>query len=483
MNRVYLDSNVFRALKKPENSDIAQKLLVAKDNTIFFFSQAHIDDLSRDKTDKKFLDYEFMEKFTDSDCISFDPIKERFYIQSKTPIQLFEENNQKEIIEQIGLNNGVDPEALIDLILNFRDVPALKEYSIIFETLESLKMLSANRKDTYTVDSLPEVRTPEMDRYLKELGIGNKVYSSDEFEKIAGNINDKLQNEPEIFRLGRRLSKTELGMDKFNISINEINFNESLRDTIIGKSFTELVESSYLIFKDYPLFNSLMSKYIYSFMLLNILGIDEENNKKANFKKLESDANHSFYGMCCDYVVSSDIGFITKTKFLYNLYGINSKVVFWDEFVKEFSFIKVQFSDAMAFLKNLRFDINHGLVIRTKNSILTDGKSKQIKLTQKYFYYFNTIEAFTQTDFSLIILFNHRPFVNEFVLFKEIISVTNKAIEIFGTDDNFKDKISETDLSELSQNNWGGRVWNIGDGIIELKLQEEDCKFNMKITL
>jgi hypothetical protein len=57
--RIYLDSNVFQDLKKPESKALYDFILTDKNRNYYCFSEAHIQDLTQDETDLKLLDMDF----------------------------------------------------------------------------------------------------------------------------------------------------------------------------------------------------------------------------------------------------------------------------------------------------------------------------------------------------------------------------------------------------------------------------------------
>lgn len=68
---VYLDQNVYQDLKKEENEHLVKKIKAAKEYLLIVFSEAHLYDLSRDKTDEKFNDMDFISSLAGSNCLVF----------------------------------------------------------------------------------------------------------------------------------------------------------------------------------------------------------------------------------------------------------------------------------------------------------------------------------------------------------------------------------------------------------------------------
>ena len=84
--RIYLDNCVIQDLKRPELSGFLDSIKLDKENNVYCYSEAHLQDLMRDKSNHKFDDLKFMEDVVDSNCwhynkkILFDHIKPKdFY--------------------------------------------------------------------------------------------------------------------------------------------------------------------------------------------------------------------------------------------------------------------------------------------------------------------------------------------------------------------------------------------------------------------
>ena len=63
--RIYLDTCILQDLKNENNKDLLDSIIQSKGELIYCFSEAHLSDLSRDKTDEKFSDMQFMEQIVD----------------------------------------------------------------------------------------------------------------------------------------------------------------------------------------------------------------------------------------------------------------------------------------------------------------------------------------------------------------------------------------------------------------------------------
>jgi len=476
VKRIYVDKNVYSALKtNTKYLELTDKLINSKESSIFLFSDAHIDDLMRDASVFKFSDLDFIERFTEDNYLHLNNFNNGCGISYLTPKDVF---NKKQIESKTS-----DNILSLDTIKSLKEIPEFKELSILFNSIEELKKVADEAPKTQLIDFIPENPSAEMQEYINKLGIENKEYDKDEWVKLSNEISDKIQNDEGLFKMGRRLGIKDLGLENFNISINDINFDEKLRDTKLGKSFTEAVNTALEPLRKIPLSDNFFAEYTVSYMMMNILGIDEEKNKKAKFKNTLTDSHHSFYGMYSDYFVSSDKGLITKTKVLYNLYGIRTRVLFLDEFIEEFSFLDDNFKDATSFIKMLKYNIKNSPIIQHKSSLQSETKSQKQLLPNRYFSYFNTLETHFLPESVTFIFYNQRTGINDFLMVKEFKSVVNKVHKLFGSDLSGKDEFHDSDLQELQQNEWSGRVWSIGDSSISLKYLQEQNRLILTLCL
>ncbi|RYE51397.1 MAG: hypothetical protein EOP48_18300, partial [Sphingobacteriales bacterium] len=88
--RIYLDSNIFRDLNKPEHKDFYGLVRKNKEINYYYFSEAHIQDLVRDETDRKLSDMDFMETIVGDNCWHYDKEKE---ISFRTPRSYYHDYN------------------------------------------------------------------------------------------------------------------------------------------------------------------------------------------------------------------------------------------------------------------------------------------------------------------------------------------------------------------------------------------------------
>src|SRR5574344_1460491 len=84
--RIYFDTCILQDLKNETNKELLDLILQSKGELIYCFSEAHLHDLSRDKTDEKFSDMQFMEQIVDDNCYHYD---KRILVDNFTPAEYY----------------------------------------------------------------------------------------------------------------------------------------------------------------------------------------------------------------------------------------------------------------------------------------------------------------------------------------------------------------------------------------------------------
>lgn len=467
MIRVYLDSNVFRNLKNSSSSQY-KKLRMDLNNFsssfLHCFSHAHLSDLQRDKTDAKFDDLAFMESFVRDNylCHYWGDLHAQPYLA--TPLKAF---------------NDLDPadrplESYLDFDEMF-DTPSLKEPA------KQLKSLLTSTKFSFPVPNLEEQPQDIREALSQVIPSGkNELTMMDWIEHFL-KMSDRLMDDDGPYKALRHVSSKYIGKEKWDIDINNVNFDEDFKNSPMQKTFTEFVNSSLN-----PNGDKKVSDYDFltnAFTSLNILGLDKEKNKKAKFMNTLNDAQHSYYGAHCDYVVSDDQGFLLKSKVLYKLLGIGTIVLNTDEFCNSINIIgAIKESDVTAFTKLLAFDLKTGIVLNSKPSIMYDRMTTVIKPNHTYLGYFNQVRHIRDNQReNYIVLTNESNNYSDFTFYKEFEIVTNKAIDLFGVDIEFKGAYLHEDTEQIKSGKWDGRRWRLTDTYLTLEINEGTKKFNLVI--
>lgn len=446
MRRIYFDSNVYRDLKK--DPSLLERIKNKKDHLLFFFSHAHLLDLNEDESEKKFDDLNFMENLVDDNYLSL-PYKE--------PNVNFQKASPRIAFDGIGTGYKIDP-GMFDLneLLNLHEedqTPEIKKAMDDFENLLGSTM-KFNLKS-----NIEEHQKGQEEMWQKLIPDIKDEYTYKEWMEIVPQLLNNLQNSG-LYKEIRKYSLENLQLSqKFNIDIEKFSFDEDLKDTPIQKSFMELVEQS-LTYNDSKEQHEYLF-FITAFNLLNILGIDKEKNKKAVFVNTINDAQHSYYASHCEFLVSKDEGFNLKSRVLYRLLGIETKVMDLNEFDKMLPAISgVNDTDLINYIKFLSHELQHSLIVSESYDFKEEKNVINHKLNNHHFDYFNYFNAidFEEKGYRYLLY----SFVDNYSTFTSYIEyefVTNKVSKLFGVDDNGRLTFSDIDLEEIKINKWIGRQW------------------------
>lgn len=475
MIRIYLDSNIYRFIKK-DNTDLYQKL--GKDLTkygdrlIYYYSHAHLLDLKRDTTNMKYEDLRFMEKFVGTNYLTLE-WKESFVSpQIATPREAFEGLGEEKPFTDYFKFDELFSNDLIE------NTPELEEVKLKWKELLSMPM---NLGLASNISNHSENEKKAWQNLIPNI---KDEYTFLEWIEQFSKIYEKLYNDPKTYKELRKNSIDNLQLaNKYHIDIEKINFNEDLKNTPIQLSFLEFVQKSmeHSENNEQKEFNFFITAY----SSLNILGIDNESNKKAKFANTMNDAQHSYYSAHCDYLVSDDEGLLVKSKVLFKLLEIETKVLTVEEFSKQIPIIAgLNDISLEGYLRLLKYDLSKGLIIETKPSFRYNRTYVTIKPIQNHFSYFNQFDRIKDENEGDIIVF-YRKIKNysKFVSYKEFEAVTNKVVKLFGTDIRFKDYYSDKDTKEIQNGNWDGRAWDIGKFRFVLEINEGTRSFNFAVIL
>ena len=435
MLRLYIDTNLFSKIKDGSLPKLHQKLKVAAENQFLcFYSQAHINDLHQDKTENKFIRMDIMSELVHDNFLHYN----------------LDHDNIK--------NSLVYPR---DAYENFKpDESTFEDWATkIFDDPEDelgigkiLKNAFQNQEIDLKLFDHPSNNTDEAKEMLARIGINKSKYNMLEWIKVVGKMMDVFQNDDGVIKEARRLSKIHLNVDKFNLKIDEINFNENLADSVLGKSFLDLLEDQLKNYQSNGESISIFNRITTAFNMVNFLGFDNEKNKKVKFLNTQHDGQHCYYGSICDIVVSDDKGFIQKSKFIYNLYGIDTQVLDIDEFINYLKFSRIEnHADYDSFSNSLNYDIDNGIVVGTNTSIEMQQVDEIVKPVSRYFDYMNRISRIRlyDSDEKYLILYRQTFRTQRYSFYKEVSQITNNCCEIFGSDDYGLKEFTDKDLDEL----------------------------------
>lgn len=164
-------------------------------------------------------------------------------------------------------------------------------------------------------------------------------------------------------------------------------------------------------------------------MLLDLLGVSKEPRKKVKFRNMQTDCVHSFFGSYCDCFVSDDIGILRKSKTLYKLFNIETKVYSIDEFIKKFDeAINNNRKSVSEYFDEIRIDYQRKMIAKIET--LPPYTLTHLCATHKYFGYFNYMLERTSKDETVIMLYKNKS-ASHFLLIQEIEIIVNRIVHAF----------------------------------------------------
>lgn len=323
MVRIYFDKQVFSHLFKQEKSEYINLLRKIKEHktSLFCYSHAHLLDLKSDKTNIKYRELEFMESIVEDNYLSYHALEKTTSCYLARPLEAFTDVEED--------NDHIDFSTIFDFDTESLD-PEEKE------KIEKAKSLFYDTKLDFgfpELKSLPEEITGSLEKVLP---FGFQSMTLMQWTEHFMGIYKNMKEDKTVYKGVRNMTDKHFNNGKYTVNYDEIDFNKDLKDSPFQKSFLDYVTSNIN-----PNGDKSISKYDFytnAYFTLDLLGISKEQSKNVRFNNILNDGIHSYYGAYCDCVISADSGFLKKTRVLYKLFGIETKVMHIDDFIKSFDF-------------------------------------------------------------------------------------------------------------------------------------------------
>ncbi len=449
MVKIYLDNNVYRWLNLPEQMDVLSllKKMINRD-VMILYSQAHLNDLHQDKTDQKEADLRFMESLAEDNFLMHESETDSIVNKLVNPVEAYSYFKPRDAsYEELFTEIFADLEAEQDLgLLNKSMIDLLK-----------------NTPMDIGVSSIKKEDDPK--NIISRLGLDNNPNSLYDWMFVFGRMMDKLHSDNTIIKDVRTTSKSILGVEKFSINIEQVDFDKRLSETPLGMSYLKLLESTVENMSNAEKKNFRYMYFTMAFTMLNFMGVDSEKNKKVKFKNTQHDAEHYFYSLVSDWVISDDKGFLNKSKFLNNLFHIDTEVLTTRQFRARLFFLLGESKQSFeSFLVDAMEELKNGFVLNTELSIDLLQKITIIKPNKILFGFFNRIsfnELTDGSDHKYVILYKDGRKIQHYSWYKDFERMTNKIVELIGCDSFGLGSFSESDREDLLKEEWDGREWNI----------------------
>lgn len=460
MERIYFDKQIFSHLFKGNMDNyqlLLNQIIENKSNFLFCYSHAHLLDLKNDKTEIKFDELRFIETIVNDNYLSYNPLEKRTSCYLAKPLDAFEDENvENEIFSLSNLLEEID----------FSSID-----SELSEQLKNGINILKNQKMDFGTINLNSSNSEQKEFNEKFFPLGLEPMTFIEWSDFLMKSIEKLENDKKAYKGMRNLLNKSIDNEAYKLINTEIDYPQ------LNKSFLDLIKNNLNPNNDKTI--SDYDFYVNAYFTLDCLGLSKDSN--AQFKNITNDGIHSYYGAFCDIVVSEDQGFLKKTKALYNLLGIQSKIYHINDFIENFPTIILERKNNFpTFIDNLISDLKQRKIIEKKSRI-NDVNKLQIKPENIYLSYFNTIEIDENNDLTML---RETRNYSDFNFFREYQGITNNAITVFGLDSDSKGEfLWDIETLEIKNKTWLGRFWDFPQSQIELKINDELNKICLQIKI
>jgi hypothetical protein len=465
MHRIYLDKQIYSHLFKQEKAEyveLLEKIYQHKADFLFTYSHALLLDLKNDKSDIKFKELDFIETIVEDNYLSYHSLEKQTSCYLAKPNIAFKDVNVED--EKIDFSSIFDTE--IEGLTN-ENVQLLQTAKTLFS--EPIFDLSL-----FNLDKVPNDISEKLSKVLPTEKASMNLY---ELMDYFMGLVPKIEADKTIYKGLRNITDKYLNNGRFTVDIDEIDFNENMKDSVLKKTFIEYVNSSLNPTGEKQISN--YDFYTHAYFTLDLLGISKDGSN-VKFRNLLNDGFHSYYGAFCDCVVSDDSGFLRKTKVLYKLLGIEAKVYNVEEFIAAFDYqIENKEKDFIDFYKCVNYSIENGEVLNTQK-LENDNFTVTFKPLINFFGYFNRILVHMMNEKNYTSIYHESDNYSNFTFYHEYEFVVNRTVKHLGNDINNKglyDWGLENQL--IKEQKWEGRTWDFGIIKIIIEINSSSKKLVM----
>jgi hypothetical protein len=431
------------------------QLLRANKKKLFpLFSRAHIEDLKNDLTENKFKDTIFIEEIAGQYMLYYDAIHKRqeLYLVSPTSsLKSHLEVTETDLSNIFELGNDDTSKGLEDQLNNILDMPL---FNINLPSLEMEKY-----KDTL----------------MNFLPLSEKPLSIRDFMNHMQTLMEQLfDKKSQLYKKTRKVNIDQFNFNQVDFSIT--NFNDILKKSPLGKSLSELINSS-----DQKLSNS--DYFTKGFVLLNMLGLDKEKNKKTNFISLSNDSQHSYYASFCDIFITEDKGLRLKSELLYSTQNISTRIMTPEQFLSIYNeFEPEQILTPTDFIEKITDSLKESKPYSIFKSTTFNRFTEYHLLDKMFFDFFNHVEVIRDEDSgTFVVLTSNKSNYYTGIYYDEIELITNKIAAVFGLDLEGHLFFLPEDKTQLAKSDWSGRIWKAISTPISLEINKGTDKLSIVI--
>lgn len=400
------------------------------------FSLAHIIDLKNDSTDNKFKDTLFIEEIAGQHMLCYDAV----YKQQKF-LRVSPSESLKDHLNDPSFNPANFFDCLDDLKTG--------EFSEQFNQLLDLPLFDF---DTGPINSETYQETL-MDFLPYKAG---KVSIRDIMNHIEILIPQLFDKDNQLYKNTRKVNIDQFKLNQIDYTLSTL--NGVLKKSPFGKDLFELITATAGAKKVL----STSEYFTQGFVVLNMLGLDKEKNKKTNFISLSIDSKHAHYGSLCDILITEDKGLRIKAELLYNLKNISTQIMSTSEFLEFYNGYqpeKIQ-SEADFILKIFEL-VNKGTPYSTNKSSQFNRLNFYYSINESFFDFFNALEVIKDDTLgNCMVLTAKRANYDLGLFYSEVEMITNKIVFGFGPDMKGLTNYTKDDEVCIAESKWQGRFWD-----------------------
>lgn len=473
MISVYFDSQIFRNLKnrdnlvdqsKSEYSRLHHYVFDNKNRFLFFFSHAHLLDLKNDKTEKKFEDLLYMEEIVEDNYLvhEFKAIYARYYL--RTPMDAFQSIECDDI--EIDWSDFFNVE-------KHRDHLSTEDFEALNTNADVLK----NLKIGHLFQSSNQLSDPIKQQLNNFIPIDNPHATFIDLLKRVTSFSNKFRESNNTYKDLRNMVASGL---KYTIDLTNFDLTVDYAGTQKQQHFLDHVKS-YIHQKEFTQFDL----HYQAYFQLDLLGLQMEKSKKIKTNSMLNDGHHSYYGAYCDILVSDDIQLREKSKILYKLFGLETKVLTVEEFIAEAFWVDLEIeSSEVIFWRKIRSVINTSLNKKVDFTIPTRQIVSDIA-KQNYLSYFNSLSVLSENgNYCIFLTHSVRNYSSPLFSYKIVKEVVNKSVHLFGIDNNGDGLFNyEKEVEEINKEQWCGREWKRDRSFINLEINTGSKQLTLAISM
>lgn len=307
---IYLDWNAFKSWKnsQTEFSDGMNRLFSNYANFIIIpYSSAHLADLNKDYKDNQELieqDLNFLKSKTNDIIIAKYGGRQETVLEHRDILEFFHE------IEEQDSSSESDLKPLTMAYEN-----AISQIDLLLSKINLSSILPSEEE---------LLKTESGQRFIKQFP---QFIKSRNFASLVNDISNHprfFQQNPKEFNELRKGIANDLKLDS-NISNweNSISkLDEFLPNTLIGKSFTEILHETVHRYHKDPIY---YDYYGAAYHQLGLFGFRPDKlSEKNRYLNSIDDGNHSYYGSICNCFITNEKTIYYRSKALFEAFGVKS---------------------------------------------------------------------------------------------------------------------------------------------------------------